>query len=72
METHPKRARAGTPHKLIPYMVSFMAGGLVLAALLGGYVVHNTSVGKSALEAFSARGFSMSISRPISMAVKPS
>ena len=52
METHPKRARAGTPHKLIPYMVSFMAGGLVLAALLGGYVVHNTSVGKSALEAF--------------------
>ena len=51
METHPKGARSGTLHKLIPHVVSFMAGGLVLAALLGGYVVDNKSVGKPALEA---------------------
>ncbi len=52
METHPKPNQPGKFRRLTPFAVSFMAGILAVAIVLGGYAWENKSVGKAAVEFF--------------------
>ena len=52
METHPNQKRPGKLRRVTPYALTFMAGVIALAAMLGGYAWENKFVGKTALEFF--------------------
>ncbi len=52
MDTHPRDGRPGGTRRAVPYVASFVAGMVVLAALLGGYAWENKFVGKTTLQFF--------------------
>ena len=52
METHPKLDQPGKFRRLTPFAVSFVAGILAVALVVGSYAWENKFVGKAALEFF--------------------
>jgi hypothetical protein len=52
METYPKISQPGKMRKITPFVISFAAGILLVASVLGGYAWENKIVGKAALEFF--------------------
>jgi hypothetical protein len=56
LETHSKPVQPEARRKLLPYVISFLAGAVALASVLGGYAWEYRSVGKDVLQ-FAARSF---------------